>query len=98
MHDNLKDDSILLSGGAGDCKIYVTDVKKQTSIKSFTGHQGHIFSLYTWDTCNFVSGSQDGTVRLWDIRQPDSITVIPARSSSIQSQQKKRSFFVFVFV
>ena len=40
MHDNLKDDSILLSGGAGDCKIYMTDVKKQTPIKSYSGHQG----------------------------------------------------------
>jgi hypothetical protein len=40
MHDHLKDDSILLSGGAGDCKVYVTDVKKQTTIKSFSGHQG----------------------------------------------------------
>jgi hypothetical protein len=40
MHDNLKDDSILLSGGAGDCKVYVTDVKKQTTIKSYSGHQG----------------------------------------------------------
>jgi len=40
MHDNLKDDSILLSGGAGDCKVYVTDVKKQTPIKSYSGHQG----------------------------------------------------------
>ncbi len=36
----MQDDSILLSGGAGDCKIYVTDVKKQASIKSFGGHQG----------------------------------------------------------
>ncbi len=36
----MQDDSILLSGGAGDCKIYVTDVKKQMPIKSFSGHQG----------------------------------------------------------
>jgi hypothetical protein len=40
MHDSLKDDSILLSGGAGDCKVYVTDIKKQTTIKSYSGHQG----------------------------------------------------------
>ena len=40
MHDNLKDDSILISAGAGDCKAYVTDVKKQTPIKSYSGHQG----------------------------------------------------------
>jgi WD40 repeat protein len=36
----MQDDSILLSGGAGDCKIYVTDIKKQVPIKSYGGHQG----------------------------------------------------------
>jgi hypothetical protein len=38
----MQDDSILLSGGAGDCKLYVTDVKKQIPIKSYTGHQGKL--------------------------------------------------------
>ncbi|CAF0999779.1 unnamed protein product [Adineta steineri] len=79
MNDNAKDDSVLLSGGAGDCKVYVTDVKKQTPIKSFSGHQGHIYSLFTWDAYNFVSASQDGTSRLWDIRQPECINVIAPR-------------------
>ena len=37
----MQDDSILLSGGAGDCKVYVTDVKKQAPIKSYSGHQGN---------------------------------------------------------
>ncbi|CAF3653659.1 unnamed protein product [Rotaria socialis] len=82
MHDNLKDDSILLSGGAGDCKVYVTDVRKQTTIKSFSGHQGHIYSLFPWDACSFVSGSQDGTSRLWDIRQPNCVNVIAPRPSN----------------
>ena len=40
MQEDLKDDSILLSGGAGDCKIYVTDIKKQIPIKTYSGHQG----------------------------------------------------------
>ncbi|CAF0942016.1 unnamed protein product [Rotaria sordida] len=82
MHDNLKDDSILLSGGAGDCKVYVTDIKKQIPIKSYIGHQGHIYSLFAWDACNFVSASQDGTSRVWDIRQPDCINVIAPRPSN----------------
>lgn len=82
MHDSLKDDSILLSGGAGDCKVYVTDVKKQTPIKSYSGHQGHIYSLFTWDACSFVSASQDGTSRLWDIRQPECAHVVPPRPSN----------------
>ncbi|UJR37530.1 hypothetical protein I4U23_030232 [Adineta vaga] len=82
MHDNLKDDSILLSAGAGDCKTYVTDVKRQTIIKSYSDHQGHIYSLFAWDACSFVSGSQDGTSRLWDIRQPECVAVIPPRPSN----------------
>ncbi|CAF1139283.1 unnamed protein product [Rotaria sp. Silwood1] len=82
MHDYLKDDSILLSGGAGDCKVYATDIKKQTPIKGYDGHQGHIYSLFTWDAYNFVSASQDGTSRLWDIRQRDCLNVIAPRPSN----------------
>ncbi|CAM2727165.1 unnamed protein product [Rotaria socialis] len=82
MHDNSKDDSILLSGGAGDCKVYVTDTRKKIPIKSYSGHQGHIYSIYTWDACNFVSASQDGTSRIWDIRQPECVNVIAARPSN----------------
>lgn len=36
----MQDDSILLSGGAGDCKLYVSDLKKQMPMKSYAGHQG----------------------------------------------------------
>lgn len=42
MRDNQNDDSMLLSGGAGDCKIYLTDVQKKTPISSFNGHQGKV--------------------------------------------------------
>ncbi|CAF4658672.1 unnamed protein product [Rotaria magnacalcarata] len=43
---------------------------------------GHIYSIYTWDACNFVSASQDGTSRIWDIRQPECVNVIAARPSN----------------
>ncbi|CAF0755787.1 unnamed protein product [Didymodactylos carnosus] len=82
MHDHLRDDSILLSGGAGDCKVYVTDVMKQTPIRNYAGHQGHIYSLFAWDACSFVSGSQDGTSRIWDIRQNECVNVIAPRASN----------------
>jgi WD40 repeat protein len=53
---------------------------------------GHIYSIFTWDACNFASASQDGTTRIWDIRQPDCINVIAARPSS----ENKRKLFFFL--
>ena len=58
---------------------------------------GHVYSLFAWDTCNFVSASQDGTVRLWDIRQPDCINVIAPRPSSINNKKAKEIFFYLKF-
>lgn len=83
----MQDDSILLSGGASDCKLYVTDVKKQVPVKSYPGHQGHIYSIFAWDSGMFASACQDGVTRLWDIRQSECIHAITSRSSS-----KKRIF------
>lgn len=86
----MQDDSILLSGGAGDCKLYVTDVKKQVPIKSYTGHQGHIYSIFAWGSSTFASACQDGTTRLWDVRQSECIHAIAPRSSS-ENRKKKRT-------
>jgi WD repeat-containing protein 47 len=82
-----EDNNILVSGGAGDCKINVIDCQTQQSLRSYSGHSGHIFSLFTWSgTKNvFCSGSQDKTCRFWDIRSPDAIQVIkPTTSLSLQ--------------
>ncbi|XP_017837632.1 WD repeat-containing protein 47 isoform X2 [Drosophila busckii] len=59
---------LLVSGGAGDCKIYVTDCVTGMPFQMFSGHTGHISSLYSWNHSMFVSGSQDQTIRFWDIR------------------------------
>ncbi|XP_030572880.1 WD repeat-containing protein 47 [Drosophila novamexicana] len=59
---------LLASGGAGDCKIYVTDCMTGMPTQVFSGHSGHISSLYSWNNTTFVSGSQDQTIRFWDIR------------------------------
>jgi WD40 repeat protein len=56
---------------------------------------GHIYSIFTWDACSFATASQDGTTRLWDIRQSDCVNVIPARPSS-KNQSKLFIFFYFI--
>ena len=37
---------------------------------------GHILALYTWGGAMFVSGSQDRTVRFWDLRTRGCVNVI----------------------
>ncbi|XP_075250588.1 WD repeat-containing protein 47-like isoform X2 [Convolutriloba macropyga] len=59
---------LLVSGGAGDCNIYVTDCQQAKAMHAFAGHSGPILSLFSYGTHNLCSGSQDKTVRLWDIR------------------------------
>jgi len=73
---------LLISGGAGDCKIYVTDTATATPFQALSGHTGHILSLYTWGGCVFVSGSQDRTVRFWDLRTRGCVNVITPVATS----------------
>ena len=40
MQDMSNRSSLLISGGAGDCKIYVTDCDSGRPIRTMTGHTG----------------------------------------------------------
>lgn len=82
MQDMTNRLSLLISGGAGDCKIYASDCETGVPIRGLTGHGGHVYSLHTWGGCMFVSGSQDKTARFWDLRASTAITVVPAPSGS----------------
>ncbi|XP_064649025.1 WD repeat-containing protein 47-like isoform X2 [Lineus longissimus] len=80
MQDSSNRSSLLISGGAGDCKIYITDCETGTPIRVVSGHSGHIYSLHTWGGCMFVSGSQDKTARFWDLRASAAISVVQSPS------------------
>lgn len=49
---------LLLSAGAGSCKIYLTDCGALAALQTFCGHTGHIYSIYSWEDHLFVTGSQ----------------------------------------
>lgn len=58
LEDSINKCSLLISGGAGDCKIYVTDCSTSTPFQALSGHSGHVLSLFNWGGVTFVSGSQ----------------------------------------
>lgn len=68
----------LISGGAGDCKIFVTDCNTQQPVRIYTGHEGHVYALYTWSATQtqFISGSQDKTCKFWDLRAPECVRTV----------------------
>ncbi|XP_046919464.2 WD repeat-containing protein 47 [Dermatophagoides farinae] len=76
MDDITNGSSLLLSGGAGDCKVYITDCETGTTFLSLSGHSGPILSMYTWGGAMFVSGSQDRTIRFWDLRTNSCINFV----------------------
>lgn len=53
MQDVTSRSSILISGGAGDCKIYVTDCESGAPIRAMAGHTGMCLLYYTLSIVQF---------------------------------------------
>ncbi|XP_040568028.1 WD repeat-containing protein 47 [Lepeophtheirus salmonis] len=77
--------SYLVSAGAGDCKIYLTDCTIASPFHALVGHRDYILSLYTWGGALFVSGSADKTVRFWDLRSRGCVNMVQYGGSSVAS-------------
>jgi guanine nucleotide-binding protein G(I)/G(S)/G(T) subunit beta-1 len=63
--------------GSGDANIMLWDLTSTRSLikeptATFYGHVADVGAIDTWrdDINTFVSGSQDGFAKLWDIRVP----------------------------
>ncbi|XP_062515027.1 WD repeat-containing protein 47-like [Corticium candelabrum] len=67
----------LLSGGAGNCAIHITDCSQTAqTIGHLIGHTDHVTSLYPWGEHMVASGSVDQYVRLWDLRAKQCFLVL----------------------
>ncbi|KAM3719337.1 THO complex subunit [Dirofilaria immitis] len=66
------DNSRVLFAGAGDNAIRLMEIERPDKIIStFAGHSEYVNELAVRSEHVFLSSSEDGTVRLWDVRSKD---------------------------
>ena len=76
LDDTVTGTTLLASGGAGDCRIHLTDCGTMSIVQSMAGHSGHVLSLCNWGSATFASGGADKTVRFWDIRARGCVNMV----------------------
>jgi THO complex subunit 6 len=74
--------------GAGDNKVYIFDLETRQMVSSFAGHSDYVHSVAAGqdggDGGSLVSGSEDGTVRLWDARKAEEVhCLVPAEKDQL---------------
>ncbi|XP_068963298.1 THO complex subunit 6 isoform X1 [Petaurus breviceps papuanus] len=72
---NPKENSLLLAGG--DCQLHTMDLETGTFTRALRGHTDYIHCLALRERSpEVLSGSEDGTVRLWDLRTGEEVQTI----------------------
>ena len=79
----------LVSAGAGEFEVNVSDCNVMKCVHSFRGHESAVMSLHSSAVShnNFVSGSLDGTIRLWDLRCKTSVSTITTCQAKLATNQ-----------
>lgn len=76
---------VLVSGGAGDGNIMISDCSTGQTIGQLKGHSGHVMAVYADSDDIIASGSADNTVRLWDLRSQRCIDAVATGDSCVAS-------------
>jgi len=58
----------LCSAGPSDGNIFVTNCETYAPVHKISAHKDQILSLFSWQPQMLASASQDGSVKMWDLR------------------------------
>uniref|UniRef100_A0A1B0D4Z5 Anaphase-promoting complex subunit 4-like WD40 domain-containing protein n=1 Tax=Phlebotomus papatasi TaxID=29031 RepID=A0A1B0D4Z5_PHLPP len=68
IEDSTNKASLLISAGAGDCKIYVTDCMTSTPFQALSGHGGHVLFKRTKLAPNLSLSPVSKMSKLYDVQ------------------------------
>ncbi len=78
----------IIASGSYDRTVRLWDSAKGSCIKTLEGHDDTIWSLaYSPDGAALVSGGEDGTLRLWDVAQPEQAGLAQVLHGYLQAAQ-----------
>ncbi|XP_072127971.1 THO complex subunit 6 homolog isoform X4 [Mobula birostris] len=71
---NQEDNSLLMA--CGDNTVHIMDLEHGTFTRTLKGHSDYVHCLTLRDPNECISGSEDGSVRLWDLRIASQVQMI----------------------
>ncbi|PAA89325.1 hypothetical protein BOX15_Mlig015643g1, partial [Macrostomum lignano] len=79
--------AMMLTGGAGDCRVFLVDCAAPGGPAMLRAMPGHGQAVMALHSCSLgqplvVSASADKTARLWDLRSPTPVQIVAAPSQS----------------
>lgn len=79
---DFKEEPGYIYAGCGDNKVHIFSIEDGRLVRSLEGHEDYIHSVQSYADNQIVSASEDGTVRLWDLRQTRATAVIQPHLSN----------------
>lgn len=72
----LRPETDCLYVGCGDNNIYELSLEDGSIVRDFKGHDDFIHGVCGLDATKLYSASEDGSIRLWDTKEKDSVAIV----------------------
>ncbi|HEU64285.1 MAG: hypothetical protein KR126chlam4_00407 [Candidatus Anoxychlamydiales bacterium] len=84
----LQKDQNILAASLFTGHVKLIDIDTQRVIKTFSEHEGRVWSVSNVNSYNFASSADDRTIKIWDVRQNSSVLTLSGNPGRVSSLMK----------